>query len=753
MSRTPGTPDSNNLVENGRSATLAAALSSGALIAQHVAGKATRDALFLSNFDLSMLPVAMAAAAAVSTLAVLGVARAITLYSPARVVPVIFGSSALLFFAEWALSLRDARIAALAVYFHMAIFAATAVSAFWSLVNERFNPHEAKRLVGRIASGGTLGGVLGGLLAWRSAGVLSVSTMLALLGGINLLALVGVQGLLPPRPTPLSAKRETTPPGNAAGRADARPSGLRVIREVPYLRNLAAVVLLGAIMQALLDYTLSAHAQAAYGKGEALLAFFALFHMLVGVVAFLAQTTLSGIALERLGLAWSVAMVSAVVVLGASGATLVRTFASIVVARASEAVVRNSVYRAAYELLFTPLPPDRKRPTKTLIDVGFDRIGTAVGSVIVMGTAALAAANVDRVLLGASVAFSVASFFFALRLHRGYVSSLAESLLSGSLQLDVNDVVDLTTRHTLAETTMALDRGKLLESIAELQKNRAQAPTAILKLPALFAPATLASDDAPKTEVDTVLEAIRALRSGDPALVRGVFSREEKLESALIPHAIALLKTDALARDALRALRRVAPRATGQLVDALLRDDEDVEVRRRVPRVLKVCATGRAVDGLMMALADPSFEVRQQCALALRGITGEHPALAPSRDAVLAIVQRELTLGNASWETAAGKSDVPRGLQHLVTLLGLVFEREPLEIAFRALSAADGGLRGTALEYLEVVLPPGLRSLLWPLVDGETAIARHAPARSRNEIEGELLRSGTVQAVRAREKS
>jgi hypothetical protein len=38
-------------------------------------------------------------------------------------------------------------------------------------------------------------------------------------------------------------------------------------------------------------------------------------------------------------------------------------------------------------------------------------------------------------------------------------------------------------------------------------------------------------------------------------------------------------------------------------------------------------------------------------------------------------------------------------------LLSLAVEREPLQAAYRALVGGDASLRGTALEYLENVLP------------------------------------------------
>ena len=52
--------------------------------------------------------------------------------------------------------------------------------------------------------------------------------------------------------------------------------------------------------------------------------------------------------------------------------------------RGAQAVLRNSLFRSAYELLYTPLAQERKRPTKAIVDVGVDRLGTAAGSAVVM---------------------------------------------------------------------------------------------------------------------------------------------------------------------------------------------------------------------------------------------------------------------------------------------------------------------------------------------------------------------------------
>jgi hypothetical protein len=81
-----------------------------------------------------------------------------------------------------------------------------------------------------------------------------------------------------------------------------------------------------------------------------------------------------------------------------------------------------------------------------------------------------------------------------------------------------------------------------------------------------------------------------------------------------------------------------------------------------------------------------------------------------------------------------------RSLAHVFTLLSLVLPAEPLQIAFRGLQTDDQNLRGTALEYLEGVLPPDIRGRLWPYLEDQRASARTA-TRPREEILEDLLKS------------
>ena len=159
-------------------------------------------------------------------------------------------------------------------------------------------------------------------------------------------------------------------------------------------------------------------------------------------------------------------------------------------------------------------------------------------------------------------------------------------------------------------------------------------------------------------------------------------------------------------------------------------------MRRRIPRVLGVTPTQRAADGLLLGLRDERFDLRYRCAQALVRIKGQNPAVVIPREDVVNAALREIAL--------AGRSE--RGLDHVFSILSLALDREPLQIALRALRTGDTALRGTALEYLENVLPPPVRKGLWPHLGSPEPLA--PSGRAIEEIRDDLLRSTLAKSIR-----
>lgn len=687
-----------SLAGGDRRLVWAAAAVSGLLVAQQVSGRATRDALFLTSFPVSALPAVMMSAAAVSIASVLAWSRLLRRRSPLAALRMAVVMAAVLLALEFTLALASPRLAAILFYMHMALFGPTILSGFWSVVNERFDPYSAKSAVGRIALGAAVGGIAGGLLALGVSRRLPAAFMLPVMAGLMALCALGLSRLRAPSDGATASAAEPTPPPAAA-----------TLRRLGYLRDVAAVVAIGALTESLLEYVLKVQAAQALREERALLTLFATLNTAQSVLTVVVQSLLTRRSLGVLGISGTVAVRPAVTLaVAALGVADPRLWTG-VLARLAHEVGSNSLFRSGYELLYTPLAEAEKRPTKSVIDVGFDKLGALLGGAVVLATATLVPDASLRVLFALSAVLAAIALAFTGRLHRGYVASLEQSLRTGTVRLDPAEIADEATRLTLARTSLALDREALLRDIAAFRAR-----------PALAAGAARVDDP--------VLQAIADLRSGDPDRVAGVLRGVGPPDPALVPHLIALLEHDDLFLDVLRPLRRVAAAVAGQLVDALLDPSRPAPVRRRAARVLKGGPGPRAVDGLLAGLGDGGLDVRVECARSLLAIRIRHAELFVDPAAVFGAAERELK--------RAGDIASPEVLSQVFMLLSIVLDREPLRIAWWALRAGDAGLRGTALEYLDNVLPDALRALLWPRL-GEGA-PRRRTARPSHVLADEL---------------
>jgi ATP:ADP antiporter, AAA family len=686
-------------------AVAAASVVAATLVAQQVAGKAVRDTLFLTAFHVSSLPTMMIASAALSALSAILFA-----HSMRRSTPIQSLTAGLVVFAGLSVvcaSLRNSwpQLVAAAFYLQVTLLGAVLLSAFWSVVNEHFDPYTARRAVSKIAGGATLGGVVGGVGVWLAGRYVSVPIVLyamAFASAVCIAALRLLRG---------ASVVKASPPGDLGEIA----AGFGLFRRTPYLKNLALLVGLGSLVDALLDYALKSEAAARYSGGEALFGFFSSYAAVLGIVTFVAQALLARPALARLGLGGTVALQpGGVFLLSLLGAIEPRLLTA-TLARGGAAALRDSVFRSGYELLYTPLPPALKRASKAVVDVTVDRLGTVLGSALTLLVAAFLP-NPTRVLLALAAGLALVASTVCRRVHRGYVQALETNLRTGAIPVPPGETVDGGTLN-VTRTALGLDRQALLEEIRNLRGEEVpEAPVA---------PPAQPPDD------DPLLRSITALRSGSKDRIRPILASAEGLDLALVGLVIPLLARRDVAADALRALRPVASKVTGQLIDTLLDSTSEPALRRRVARILKSCPTPRAVEGLLLGLADPEASVRTECGKVLATIKAANAEVEVRPEAVLAAVQRELDSSEAT--------DSATALDHVFALLSLVLETEPVLISLQALRGGNKELRGTALEYLENVLPTSVRDALWPRLGA--AARSPGPSRGSKEVERELIES------------
>ena len=496
-----------------------------------------------------------------------------------------------------------------------------------------------------------------------------------------------------------------------------------MISAAPYLVALAGFVLLVSMSAAGLDYLFKVRASG-FARGPELTRFFALFYAGTSVVTFGLQAGLSRVWLKRFGPGKTVSVLPVAV----SGASLVSLFvpgaAAIFFSRALEQLLRGSLYRSGYELFYTPMPASERRSIKPVIDIGADRLGEGLAAAAIQLLLVLPAEASFRFILAATAVWSGVAAWLAFRLDRAYVSVLEKGLAGQTVTIRPEEVEDEFTRSIVLRSSSSISA---LEAVAA------------------------APDAHPVHPADLALRRLAELRSGDPLRVRAVLQSIDLRDPLLVPQVIELLGRDETARAAHDVLCRAADHIAGQLADRLADPAESEKVRRRIPRVLAASRSSLAWQGLFRQLRDERFEIRQRCARALEKMLQANPEFRPQPSAVFEIVGSELAASrsvlpqrSASAAEAHGAEDADflmvdevlrerasHVMTHISTLLSLALPAQSVRLAFRALHTEDAKLRGVALEYLDSVLPKGIREQLAAQIEGPVA------RPERNEISAE----------------
>jgi hypothetical protein len=390
-----------------------------------------------------------------------------------------------------------------------------------------------------------------------------------------------------------------------------------------------------------------------------------------------------------------------------------------------------------------------------VLDVGAERIGDLVGAQLV-GLIVYLMVDPRIGLLIATVAIGAIAVVFAIRLPRSYTRALEDCLVA-------RDPDSEEAAKPFATWPIG---GPILGQAGDLSP----LPLRILDHPRLRSPAVALT----AAQRDQVSLRIAELRSQDPGRIKRALATALTPELAAL--VIELVARDDVGREAIGALRAIAPRCTGMVVDALLDPTREMIVRRRLPEVLFAGEPALAAWGLWRGLVEPSFELRYRCGAVLSRLASSGRLAPVTSETAFEAVRRELVTDPIAWKNQrvaddqliasahdggqrdeAMVSHAGSALEHVFTVLGLALPAEPLRIALHAVQTDDSALRETALEYLESILPTDVRIQLWPLLETDsttrtTGVVADAPTpvrnpRSRDELVAALnLAYSTIRA-------
>jgi HEAT repeat protein/ATP/ADP translocase len=217
-------------------------------------------------------------------------------------------------------------------------------------------------------------------------------------------------------------------------------SDLKISLSSRLLRNLSLSTLLFALLAQFMDFFMgkaaSLHYVDATGIVEtgALTAFYAALNAsVIGVGAVLqflvANRLISSVGVTRGQITGSLAFLAG---FGAIAVSLIVTgnglglafFYAVLASRALQKVLRISIYRSSIDLIYNPIPSERRGRAKAFKETVIEPVGVLLGGLLLIIGGLFDA----KVLVLAALALSVLFFFFSLRLKNHYLESLVAVL-------------------------------------------------------------------------------------------------------------------------------------------------------------------------------------------------------------------------------------------------------------------------------------------------------------------------------------
>jgi AAA family ATP:ADP antiporter len=311
-----------------------------------------------------------------------------------------------------------------AFFVWVGIFSVGSIALFWSYANDLHGTEAGERLFPIIAIGAALGSPVGAWLAQRLFERGVPAFQLLHVGAALLVVHLGVYRLVERR------ERRRRPGAPAA--LPSGPGGFQLVARSPFLRGVAAILVLLNVVNTLGEYVLSRSvvqaAHLAAGADPALTvsayigAFYGRYFFWVNVVSVLLQAFAVSRIVKHLGMAGVLLALPAVAfgtyALVAAGAGL----AAIRWAKTAENAVDYSVMNTGKQMLWLATRRDEKYKAKQAIDTFFVRAGDLLAAGVVYAGTRWAGASVGRfgavnlvlVLAWAAIAWTVLKRYRAL---------------------------------------------------------------------------------------------------------------------------------------------------------------------------------------------------------------------------------------------------------------------------------------------------------------------------------------------------
>lgn len=342
--------------------------------------KPTVNALFLSELGIEQLPFAFLLVAITAITSSFFYSKAVSRFPLKKVIEVTIISSIIILIGL-GLLLSLQMVSGMLLYFFyiwVAIYAVLSASQFWVLANLVFSIREAKRLFGLIGSGAILGGIIGGYLTSLLAPWIGNENLMFVAAVLLFFCIPLLRKIWNLRVRENSSHKKNKSPVNSL------EPPLKLVLQSKHLTYIASIVAVSVVVAKLVDYLFSDFASSAISDADELTAFFAFWFSTFNLLSLVIQLFLT----HRIVGIWGVGFSLLLLPIGIFGGSILflilPELSAVVVIKAMDGILKQSIHKSASELLTLPLPFELKNKTKSFIDVVVDSLATGMAGCLLI---------------------------------------------------------------------------------------------------------------------------------------------------------------------------------------------------------------------------------------------------------------------------------------------------------------------------------------------------------------------------------
>ena len=531
-----------------RLVTLASLFSFGS-VALAIFFRTWSDTIFLSHFSVDQVPIFYiwsAFAFAPVTMGYTWLSR--------RLPPVKLNTFTLLLFS--ALSSLCAQLPTEKTHIFIILLCMSLVSPLvsaicWSVVLERLDSLQSKRLIPLIGSAATVGAIVAGGVAAETIEIGGLAGLITLIS----LTLIGLALLPSTLLTRFNSRRRSEDSvaqreDNIAQREDSvaqredsvaqrenniaqredksnEPQGrgtlsnLTPILSSPLLTITVIATLMMATTTNLVDYLFKAEVQRAIPVSE-IGPFLARFHAVTNLLIFLLQLFILGRITDRLGLKWAYSLYPSTLIMVGTFCLFPIGWMGLILLRGADTLMKFTVYSNTENIVLTPVPYLMRTQVKVLLKGAIYPLGGLIAGVLIWSLTSICGEDSGlkiRSILIITLILSLLWMRFTQRAHIYYIEQLSENL---SLERDLHSSAEVDDT-LLSALSVELIRGDINAANFIERCNEA------LKLPVDTLTSRWKRD--PKTRADLIEWLENICRARGAKSVSAILESQSPLES------------------------------------------------------------------------------------------------------------------------------------------------------------------------------------------------------------------------------